>query len=85
MAPLAVFFRQSLFSALGSDPYAPLLRLLAVGTSHPSLVALPERLPLLADGLTLLDGAKGQPRHRHWVRHESWATSSGLDAWEPLP
>ena len=72
-------------TALGSGPYAPLLRLLAVAASHPSLVALPERLPLLADGLTLLDGAKGQPRHRHWVRHERWATSSGLDAWEPLP
>ena len=39
---------------------------LAVATSHHSLVALPQRLPLLADGLTLLDGAKGQPRHRHW-------------------
>ena len=66
MAPLAVLFRQSLFSALGSGPYAPLLRLLAVATSHPSLVALPERLPLLADGPSLLDGAKGQPRNRHW-------------------
>jgi len=66
MAPLAVFFRQSLFSALGSGPHAPLLRLLAVAASHPSLVALPERLPLLAGGPSLLDGAKGQSHHRHW-------------------